>query len=193
MPDKMSAGQDRRAAGVRRARSSSARRPSRRSTPTATTRSADRLAAETPGGWNPNQYANPLNPAAHYATTGPEIWRADRRAGHALRRRRRHRRHDQRHRPLPQGGLRRGGCRSSAPTPRARSTPAATGRPYLVEGVGEDFWPTTYDRSIADRIIAVSDRDSFAHHPAAGARGGAAGRRLLRPGRRRRAAAGRRS
>ena len=37
-----------------------------------------------------------------------------------------------------------------------------TGRPYLVEGVGEDFWPTTYDRDIADRIIEVSDRDSFA-------------------------------
>ena len=37
-----------------------------------------------------------------------------------------------------------------------------TGRPYLVEGVGEDFWPETYDRSIADRIIEVSDADSFA-------------------------------
>ena len=36
-----------------------------------------------------------------------------------------------------------------------------TGRPYLVEGVGEDFWPSTYDRDIADRIIAVSDADSF--------------------------------
>ena len=37
-----------------------------------------------------------------------------------------------------------------------------TGRPYLVEGVGEDFWPETYDRNICDRIIAVSDADSFA-------------------------------
>ena len=37
-----------------------------------------------------------------------------------------------------------------------------TGRPYLVEGVGEDFWPETYDRDIADRIIEVSDADSFA-------------------------------
>jgi cystathionine beta-synthase len=36
-----------------------------------------------------------------------------------------------------------------------------TGRPYLVEGVGEDFWPSTYDASVPDRIIAVSDRDSF--------------------------------
>jgi cystathionine beta-synthase len=37
-----------------------------------------------------------------------------------------------------------------------------TGRPYLVEGVGEDFWPETYDRSVADRVIEVSDGDSFA-------------------------------
>ena len=35
------------------------------------------------------------------------------------------------------------------------------GRPYLVEGIGEDFWPATYDRSIADRVVMVSDRDSF--------------------------------
>ena len=35
------------------------------------------------------------------------------------------------------------------------------GRPYLVEGVGEDFWPTTYDKGICDRIVAVSDADSF--------------------------------
>src|ERR671921_926910 len=34
-----------------------------------------RLAKEIPGAWNPNQYANPLNPAAHYASTGPEVWR----------------------------------------------------------------------------------------------------------------------
>jgi cystathionine beta-synthase len=37
-----------------------------------------------------------------------------------------------------------------------------TGRPYLVEGVGEDFWPATYDPGVADRIIAVADKDSFA-------------------------------
>ena len=37
-----------------------------------------------------------------------------------------------------------------------------TGRPYLVEGVGEDFWPTTYDQTVCDEIIAVSDADSFA-------------------------------
>src|ERR671923_95415 len=36
-----------------------------------------------------------------------------------------------------------------------------TGRPYLVEGVGEDFWPETYDRTVCDEILAVSDKDSF--------------------------------
>ena len=36
-----------------------------------------------------------------------------------------------------------------------------TGRPYLVEGVGEDFWPTAYDATVCDEIVAVSDRDSF--------------------------------
>ena len=53
------------------------------------------------------------------------------------------------------------GCRWSAPTPRARCTRGGTGRPYLVEGVGEDFWPTTYDPAFTDRVLAVSDRDSF--------------------------------
>ena len=43
-----------------------------------------------------------------------------------------------------------------------------SGRPYLVEGVGEDFWPTTYDPSVVDRVIAVSDADSFADDPRAG-------------------------
>src|SRR5216684_5337579 len=35
---------------------------------------SDRLAGEIPGGWKPNQYANPANPQSHYLTTGPEIW-----------------------------------------------------------------------------------------------------------------------
>ena len=42
-------------------------------------RVADRLAEEIPGAYQPNQYFNPENPATHYETTGPEIWRADRR------------------------------------------------------------------------------------------------------------------
>ena len=64
---------------------------------------ADRLTRETPGAFRPDQYSNPANPAEHERSTGPEIWRADRRADHPLRGRRRHRRHDHRRRPLPQG------------------------------------------------------------------------------------------
>ena len=119
-----------------------------------------RLAAETPGGWNPNQYANPLNPAAHYATTGPEVWeQTDGRVTHFV------------------AGVGTGGTISGTgrylkevsqgrvqvigADPEGSVYSGGTGRPYLVEGVGEDFWPETYDRGIADRIIAVSDRDSF--------------------------------
>ncbi len=119
-----------------------------------------RLAAETPGGWNPNQYANPLNPAAHYATTGPEVWsQTDGRVTHFV------------------AGVGTGGTISGTgrylkevsggkvqvvgADPEGSVYSGGSGRPYLVEGVGEDFWPETYDRSIADRIIAVSDRDSF--------------------------------
>ena len=60
-----------------------------------------------------------------------------------------------------------------------------TGRPYLVEGVGEDFWPETYDRDIADEIIEVSDKHVVRDDPAVGPRGGTAGRWLLRYGGRR--------
>ncbi len=119
-----------------------------------------RLAAETPGGWNPNQYANPLNPAAHYATTGPEIWaQTDGRITHFV------------------TGVGTGGTISGTgrylkevsggrvqvigADPEGSVYSGGTGRPYLVEGVGEDFWPATYDTTIADRILAVSDRDSF--------------------------------
>jgi cystathionine beta-synthase len=119
-----------------------------------------RLAAETPGGWNPNQYANPLNPAAHYATTGPEVWsQTDGRVTHFV------------------AGVGTGGTISGTgrylkevsegrvkvigADPEGSVYSGGSGRPYLVEGVGEDFWPETYDRTIADRIIAVSDRDSF--------------------------------
>ncbi len=119
-----------------------------------------RLAAETPGGWNPNQYANPLNPAAHYATTGPEVWeQTDGRITHFV------------------AGVGTGGTISGTgrylkevsqgrvqvvgADPEGSVYSGGSGRPYLVEGVGEDFWPETYDRTVADRIIAVSDRDSF--------------------------------
>src|SRR6266567_243317 len=122
---------------------------------------SDRLAAETPGGWKPDQYANPENPASHYHSTGPEIWaQTEGRVTHFV------------------AGIGTGGTISGAgrylkdvsdnrvkiigADPEGSVYSGGTGRPYLVEGVGEDIWPTTFDREISDEIIAVSDADSFA-------------------------------
>ena len=90
---------------------------------------SDRLAREIPGAFKPNQYSNQNGPLSHYETTGPEIWRDTERPDHALRGGCGHGRHHQRHRPVPQRGCRRGGCRSSAPTLRGRCTRAAAGAP----------------------------------------------------------------
>ena len=73
-------------------------------------RVSDRLAAEIDGGYKPDQYANPANPAAHYETTGPELWRQTDGIDHALRRRRRHGRDDLGGRSVPEGGVRRRAC-----------------------------------------------------------------------------------
>jgi len=122
---------------------------------------ARRLARETPGGWQPDQYANPDNPAAHYHWTGPEIWRqTEGRITHFVT-------------GIGTGGTISGTGRflKEASDGRVRIIGAdpegsvysgGTGRPYLVEGVGEDIWPDTFDRGIADEVIAVSDADSFA-------------------------------
>lgn len=120
---------------------------------------SDRLAAQ-PGAWKPDQYSNPNNPRSHYEETGPEIWRqTDGRITHFV------------------CGMGTGGTISGVGRYLKEQNPAiqvigadpagsvysgGTGRPYLVEGVGEDFWPETYDKSIADRVIEVSDADSFA-------------------------------
>jgi cystathionine beta-synthase len=121
---------------------------------------SDRLARETPGGWKPNQYANPENPTSHYYSTGPEIWtQTDGRVTHFV------------------AGIGTGGTISGTgrylkevsggrvqvigADPEGSVYSGGTGRPYLVEGVGEDIWPDTYDKSICDQIIAVSDADSF--------------------------------
>jgi cystathionine beta-synthase len=121
---------------------------------------SDRLASEIPGAWKPNQYANPSNPLSHYETTGPEVWeQTNGRVTHFV------------------AGVGTGGTISGvgrylkeASAGRVRVIGAdpegsvysgGTGRPYLVEGVGEDFWPDTYDRSICDEIVEVSDKDSF--------------------------------
>jgi cystathionine beta-synthase len=122
---------------------------------------SDRLVREIEGAWKPDQYSNPNNPLSHYETTGPEIWaQTEGRITHFV------------------AGIGTGGTISGAgrylkevsggavqivgADPEGSVYSGGTGRPYLVEGVGEDFWPTTYDRDIADRIIEVSDADSFA-------------------------------
>lgn len=120
---------------------------------------SDRLARE-PGAWKPDQYSNPNNPRSHYETTGPELW--EQTAGkitHFV------------------AGVGTGGTISGTgrylkeasdgrvkvigADPEGSVYSGGSGRPYLVEGVGEDFWPTAYDATVTDEIIAVSDKDSF--------------------------------
>ncbi|MEV4541471.1 cystathionine beta-synthase [Micromonospora echinaurantiaca] len=121
---------------------------------------SDRLAREIPGAWKPNQYSNPANPRSHYETTGPELWKQT------------------------EGGLThfvagvgtggtisgigrylkeasQGRVKVIGADPEGSVYSGGTGRPYLVEGVGEDFWPETYDRGVADEIVEVSDKASF--------------------------------
>jgi cystathionine beta-synthase len=122
-------------------------------------RVADRLTQEIPGAFQPNQYANPANPETHYATTGPELWRQS--AGRIT------------HLVV---GVGTGGTITGIGRYLKERNPAIevigadpvgsifSGdevHPYLVEGVGEDFWPQTYDPSVVDRYVRVSDRDSF--------------------------------
>ncbi len=125
---------------------------------------SDRLVAEIGGAWKPDQYSNPGGPASHYASTGPEVWRdTDERITHFV------------------AGIGTGGTISGAgrylrevsaerPGGRVRIVGAdpegsvysgGSGRPYLVEGVGEDFWPSAYDPSVVDDVVAVTDAESF--------------------------------
>ncbi|MFJ3789349.1 cystathionine beta-synthase [Kitasatospora sp. NPDC090091] len=121
---------------------------------------SDRLVRETPNAWKPDQYSNPDNPASHYYSTGPELWeQTEGKITHFV------------------AGVGTGGTISGTGNylkevsggkvkvigadPEGSVYSGGTGRPYLVEGVGEDFWPTAYDRDVADGIVAVSDKDSF--------------------------------
>lgn len=121
---------------------------------------SDRLVTEIDGAWKPDQYSNPNGPASHYETTGPEIWAdTDGTVTHFV------------------AGVGTGGTITGAgrylkevsggqiwvvgADPEGSVYSGGSGRPYLVEGVGEDFWPAAYDPAVADEIIAVSDADSF--------------------------------
>ena len=121
---------------------------------------SDKLASQ-PGAWKPDQYSNPHNPRSHYETTGPEIWAQTDGQDHPLRDRHGHRRHHQRRRPLPQGAEPRR-SRSSAPTRPARSTPAAPAAPTSSRASARTSGPRPTTATIADRVIEVSDADSFA-------------------------------
>ncbi|TQL01405.1 cystathionine beta-synthase [Cellulomonas sp. SLBN-39] len=128
---------------------------------------SDRLAAEIPGAWKPNQYANPNGPASHYASTGPEIW-ADTEGrithlvagvgtGGTITGTGRYLHDVSADRPAADGGR----VVVVGADPAGSVYSGGDGRPYLVEGVGEDFWPTAYDPSVPDAIIPVTDADSF--------------------------------
>jgi cystathionine beta-synthase len=123
---------------------------------------SDRLVREIEGAWKPDQYSNPNNPASHYETTGPEIWQqTEGKITHFV------------------AGVGTGGTISGTgrylkevsegrvqvigADPSGSVYSGGTGRPYLVEGVGEDFWPANYDKTICDRVIEVSDGDSFTY------------------------------
>ncbi len=122
-------------------------------------RVADRIAAETPGAFQPNQYFNQENPKTHYETTGPEIWQqTDGKITHFV------------------AGVGTGGTITGAARYLKEQNPGVvvvgadpegslyTGkdaRPYLTEGIGEDFWPETFDPSVVDRWFTVTDKDAF--------------------------------
>ncbi len=119
---------------------------------------SDRLAREIPGAWKPDQYSNPANPRSHYEDTGPELWEQTAgRITHFVA-------------GVGTGGTisgvgrylkEQGAVRIIGADPEGSVYSGGTGRPYLVEGVGEDFWPETYDRGVCDEVIEVSDSDSF--------------------------------
>lgn len=121
---------------------------------------AERLTKETPNAFRPDQYSNQNNPLAHYKTTGPEIWdQTDGKITYFV------------------AGMGTGGTISGVARYLKEQNPdvkivgadptnsvysGGTGRPYLTEGVGEDFWPTTFDPSLVDEMVPVSDHDAFA-------------------------------
>jgi cystathionine beta-synthase len=122
-------------------------------------RVADRLTEEIPGAFQPNQYFNRANPEAHYRTTGPEIWRqTEGRLTHFV------------------AGVGTGGTITGAGRYLRERKPeieiigadpvgsiysGGPVKPYLVEGVGEDFWPESFEPAVVDRYVTVSDKDSF--------------------------------
>ena len=122
---------------------------------------AARLARDIPGAFKPDQYWNQENPTAHEQTDRAGDLGADRGPDHAT--------------SSPASGraarspARRATCERQKPDivvigadPEGSVLSGDTARPYLTEGVGEDFFPGTYDAAMVDRWVRVSDRDAFA-------------------------------
>jgi cystathionine beta-synthase len=121
---------------------------------------AARLARDIPGAFKPDQYWNAENPAAHERGTGPEIWdQTEGRITHFVA-------------SAGTGGTISGvgrylksknpAIRVIGADPEGSVLSGDVARPYLTEGVGEDFFPGTYDPAVVDRWVRVSDRDAFA-------------------------------
>jgi cystathionine beta-synthase len=122
---------------------------------------SDRLAEEIPGAFKPDQYRNEGNPRSHYETTGPEIWEQ---TGGEL---------DALVIAVGTGGTITGTARylkqqnpsltivGADPEGSIYTSGPEKQHPYLVEGIGEDFYPETFDQSVVDEWVTVTDRDSF--------------------------------
>ena len=122
---------------------------------------SDRLVAEIPGAFKPNQYDNPNGPASHYATTGPEIWRdTEGKITHFVA-------------GIGTGGTitgtgrflkeaSQGNVKVIGADPQGSIYSGGPIHGYNVEGVGEDFWPQAFDPNIPDEVLMVTDAESFA-------------------------------
>ena len=127
---------------------------------------AARLTREIPGAWHANQYENPSNPKAHYLTTGPEIWRdTDGKISAFV------------------NGMGTGGTLTGVGRYLKEQNPEVKivgvdpvgsmyydkfhndkdirPQTYLVEGVGEDFYPSTMDLAVLDDVLQIDDRQCF--------------------------------
>jgi len=127
---------------------------------------AKKLAREIPNSFYPNQYDNPMNPEAHYKTTGPEIWEdSEGQITHFV------------------CGMGTGGTVSGVGKYLKEKNPnvkiigvdpygslyydfvkrgeTIKAKTYVVEGIGEDFFPTTMDLKILDDVIQVNDEECF--------------------------------
>ncbi len=151
---------------------------------------SSRLARETPGGWKPDQYANPENPASHYHSTGPEIWaQTDGRVTHFVA-------------GIGTGGtitgtgrylkeVSGGRVRVIGADPEGSVYSGGTGRPVPGRGGGRGHLAARTTTRRLRRGDGGQRRRVVPDDPQAGPRGGAAHRRLVRAGRGGRAAGGR--